>query len=319
MKPLQGIRVLDFTWVLSGPFATRLLADFGAEVIKIQQPGKMSADVNNDPYTCTWNRNKRSIALDMNDPEAKHTFFEMVKTSDVVVDNFSPHVLERWGIDYESLRAVNPRIIQAQISAAGHSGEGRGISGFGPGIQAMTGLTAATSYEDGEPQGIGFAYADHVMGLTASMRILEALLEREETGEGAYIDISGIAAVEAVVDDKVPEFAQAVACADGWCAVSPEAPMEIGSASCSAAELAQRLQSEGVAAYPVLGGQALLADEQLAARGFINEIEHPVIGTMLVDRCPIHTIPDEPLEARPSPQLGEATWDRETGILSSGE
>ena len=313
MRPLEGIRVLDFTWVLSGPFATRLLADYGAEVIKIQSLAtSKTPEANNDPYTCTWNRSKRSITLDMSRPEAKELFFELVKISDVVIDNFSPHVMERWGINYESLKKVNPRIIQAQISAAGHSGEDRHIAAFGPGIQAMTGLTAATSYDADDPLGIGFAYADHVMALYASAEILNALYNREETGEGAYIDISGIEAASSVYDTKRSGHAFVRQCEDGkWCAVSPETDAdalycEVAGAGMTAAELAEALQSELIPAYEVLGGQDLLKDLQLNSRGMFEDLPHLKLGKMLFDRTPIKTLPDEPCSAFESPQLGEA-------------
>ena len=323
MRPLEGIRVLDFTWVLSGPFATRLLADYGAEVIKIQSLAtSKTPEANNDPYTCTWNRSKRSVTLDMSRPEAKELFFELVKISDVVIDNFSPHVMERWGIDYKTLKNVNPRIIQAQISAAGHSGEDRHLSGFGPGIQALTGLTAATSYDAEDPLGIGFAYADHVMGLYASSEILSAIYNREETGEGAYIDISGLEAASSVYDSKAPKHAFARQCADGkWCAVSAESEAdrlycEIAGTDMSAAELAEALQAEMIPAYEVLGGQGLFRDEQLNARGMFDAIQHRKLGNMLFDRTPIKTLPDEPCSAFESPQLGEANEYVFRGLLN---
>lgn len=313
MRPLEGTRVLDFTWVLSGPFATRLLADYGAEVIKIQSlVTSKTPEANNDPYTCTWNRGKRSITLDMGRPEARGLFLELVRISDVVVDNFSPHVLEDWGLGYEVLRNANPGIVQAQISAAGHSGDMRDISLFGPGIQAMSGLTAATSYGDGDPLGIGFAYTDHVMGLFASFEILSALYARKGTGKGAYIDISGIGAARRVFDTKTPEQAHVVRCADGkWCGISPSGEDELtrarsAGASLDADALATRLQNEGIAASVVMDARDLFADPHLRARSCFETIEHPIVGKMLFDRTPIRTVPDEPCETTPSPQLGEA-------------
>lgn len=313
MRPLEGIRVLDFTWVLSGPFATRLLADYGAEVIKIQSfVTSKTPEANNDPYTCTWNRNKRSITLDMGKPEARELFLELVRVSDVVIDNFSPHVLDDWGISHELLSEVNPGIVQVQISAAGHTGEMRDISLFGPGVQAMAGLTTPTSYEDGEPMGIGFAYADHVMGLCASFETLKALYAREATGKGAYIDISGIDAAKLVFDTKAPDYAHVVQCKDGkWCAISPSDERELAVArgleeGLDSGSLVQTLQREHIAASVVMDSNDLFASEHLRARSCFEAIDHPALGKMLFDRSPIRTVPDEPCAAIASPQLGEA-------------
>ena len=326
MKPLDGIRVLDFTWVLSGPFATRLLADYGAEVIKIQSlVTSKTPQANNDPYTCTWNRNKRSITLDMGKPEARELFFELVRISDVVIDNFSPHVFDDWGIDYGLLSDVNPGIVQAQISAAGHSGDMRDISLFGPGVQAMAGLTALTSYGDGEPMGIGFAYADHVMGLYASFEILKALYARRLTGKGAYIDISGIDATKCVLDTKAPAHAYTVKCEDGkWCAISPADERELAVAKglegkFDSEGLVHALQHEHIAASVVMDSHDLFSSAQLRARNCFETIEHPVIGKMLFDRTPIRTAPDEPGEAFASPQLGEANEYVFKELLHMGE
>ena len=322
MRPLEGIRVLDFTWVLSGPFATRLLADYGAEVIKVQSLATAKRqDANDDPYTRTWNRSKRSITLDMSHSEAKELFLELVKISDVVIDNFSPHVMERWGLDYETLRKVNPKIIQAQISAAGHSGDDRHISGFGPGIQALTGLTAATSYSPDDPLGIGFAYADHLMGLYASMEILSAVLNRNESGEGAYIDVSGLEAAASVLDSKVPRFSTVRQCADGeWCAISADNEVdlvfsEIAGTDMDAEELAAALQTQGIAAHKVMSGQGLLADPHLIERCCFETIKHDDAGTTLFDRTPIRTVPDEPCTAKQAPHIGEANEYVFRGLL----
>lgn len=322
MRPLEGIRVLDFTWVLSGPFATRLLADYGAEVIKIQSlVTSKTPDANNDPYTCTWNRSKRSITLDMGKPEARELFFELVRVSDVVVDNFSPHVLEDWGIDYGRLCEENPRIIQAQVSAGGQKGPYRDVSLFGPGMQSMAGLTALTSYDAEEPLGIGFAYTDHVMGLCASFEILKALLQRKRTGWGAYIDVSGIECAKRVADEKAPDRAFALRCSDGkWVAVSPENDDEGMRARALAdvldsGDVASALQDSGIAASVVMDSDDLFASPHLRERGCFETVEHPVIGKMLFDRTPIRTVPDEPCTASPSPQLGEANEYVFRGLL----
>ena len=186
-----GLRVLDFTRVLAGPYATRLLADFGAEVIKVQS-GKSAtgAESNDRPYFSAWNRNKRSIVLDMNLPEARQAVLDLVCNCDVVIENFSPRVFDNWGLDYATLQQHNPAIILLRMSAAGQTGAWRNSVAFGPTIQALSGLTQLTACRDGTPIGPGFAYADVVAGLYGALAIASAVYSRVRTGKGQCIDLS---------------------------------------------------------------------------------------------------------------------------------
>ncbi len=188
---LTGIRVLDFTRVVAGPFATRMLADFGAEVIKIQS-SKITGrfESNTDPYFCNWNRNKRSITLDMGHPEARKLFLKLASASDVVVENFSPRVMTNWDLTYNHLEPVNPGIIMLSMSGLGHTGPWRDQVAYGPTVQALGGLTYLTAYEQREPMGVGFAYADMVSGLYGAIAVVAALEDRELTGRGQWIDLS---------------------------------------------------------------------------------------------------------------------------------
>ena len=188
---LNGIRVLDFTWVLAGPYATRLLADFGAEVIKVQSAKTArGAEANLSGYFSAWNRNKRSITLDLGRPEARELALRLVKISDVVVENFSPRVKTNWGFDYDRLREMNPRLVMASLSGMGQTGPWRDHVAFGPTVQALSGLTALSSFEPEAPIGLGYAYADPVAGLYGALAILAALENRDRTGRGRYIDLS---------------------------------------------------------------------------------------------------------------------------------
>jgi len=209
---LKGIRVLDFTWVLAGPYSTRILADFGAEVIKIQSLRMTGGPKDNlNGYFCNWNRNKLGITLDMSHMEARELFLRLVRLSDVVVDNFSPRVMENWGLTYETLRKVNPRIISASISAMGQTGPWRNCVAFGPGLQALSGLTYLSSYDERRSVGAGFAYGDHVMGLYGALGILAAIENRFHTGEGCRVDLSGYEAVCSVMGAALMEAAQSEA------------------------------------------------------------------------------------------------------------
>lgn len=193
---LNGIRILDFTWVLSGPYATRIFADFGAEVIKVQsKKTARGAESNLTGYFNTWNRNKRSITLDMSHPEAKEIVLRLTRTSDVVIENFSPRVMANWELNYGKLKEVRPDLIMLSISAMGQTGPWRDFVGFAPTVQALSGLTYLTSFNKDAPIGLGYAYADIMVGLYAALAILSALEYRDKTGQGQYIDLSEYEAI----------------------------------------------------------------------------------------------------------------------------
>ncbi|HVN95150.1 MAG TPA: CoA transferase [Syntrophorhabdaceae bacterium] len=193
---LSGVRVLDFTRILAGPFATRILGDSGAEVIKVQsQKTATRAELNTSAYFNTWNRNKRSVTLDLSRREAREIVLKLAGMSDVVVENFSPRVMSNWNLSYTHFREVNSRIIMASISAMGQTGPWKDYVGYGPTFHALSGLTAMTSSGLKSPVGLGHAYADTIIGLYAALAILAALKHRDRTNEGQYIDLSGYEAV----------------------------------------------------------------------------------------------------------------------------
>jgi crotonobetainyl-CoA:carnitine CoA-transferase CaiB-like acyl-CoA transferase len=202
--PLQGIRVLDFTWMLAGPYATRLLADFGAEVIKVQSSQTATgAEDNQTAYFSAWNRNKLGITLNLSRSEARDIVIELVKRCDLVMENFTPRVMRNWGLDYEHLRRVNPKLVMVSLSGFGRGGPWEGHAALGSTVQALSGLTGLTSYREGRPCGIGFALADHISGLYAALAALSALRRRDTTGSGAYIEISEL---EAACSTVAPEL-----------------------------------------------------------------------------------------------------------------
>ncbi len=201
---LSGLRVLDFTRVLAGPYSTRILADFGAEVIKIQsKKTENEVETNSSGYFNTWNRNKRSITLDMSYPEAREIFLKLTTIIDVVIENFSPRVMSNWGLDYENLKSVRPDLIMVSMSGMGQTGPWRDFVAFGPTIQALSGLTYLSSYDENSPMGLGYAYADVVAGLYAALAVLAALEYRDREGTGQYIDLSEF---EAAVTQLGPVF-----------------------------------------------------------------------------------------------------------------
>jgi crotonobetainyl-CoA:carnitine CoA-transferase CaiB-like acyl-CoA transferase len=188
---LSGLRILDFTWMLAGPYATRLLADFGAEVIKVQSKKTCKgAESNRTGYFNTWNRNKRSITLDLSYPEAKEMALQLTKISDILIENFSPRVMANWGLNYEKLKEVKPDLIMASISGMGQTGPWRDFVAYAPTIHALSSLTYLTSFSQDSPIGLGFSYADIVAGLYAVLAVLAALDYRDRTGQGQHIDLS---------------------------------------------------------------------------------------------------------------------------------
>ncbi|MDP6179515.1 MAG: CoA transferase, partial [Desulfatiglandales bacterium] len=193
---LKGLRILDFTRVLAGPYVTRILADFGAEVIKVQsQKTAKGSESDTGGYFNTWNRNKHSITLDMSHPEARELVLRVAGISDVVIENFSPRVMSNWGLTYERLKEVKEALIMVSMSGMGQTGPWKDFVSFGPTVQALGGLTYLTSYHRGLAVGPGYSYADSVAGLYGALAVLTALDYRDRTGQGQHVDLSEYEAV----------------------------------------------------------------------------------------------------------------------------
>ncbi|HET9068398.1 MAG TPA: CoA transferase, partial [Amaricoccus sp.] len=194
--PLAGIRVLDLSRVLAGPYCTALLADLGAEIIKLEPPAGDDyrhigpfRDGESALFTLN-NRGKRSLVLDLKDAADLALAREIAARVDVVVENFRPGVAARLGLGPETLRALNPRLVYCSISGFGQEGPFRDLPAYDLVVQAMSGLMAATGEEGGAPLKAGESVADLVAGLFASWSILAALVQRGATGEGATLDIA---------------------------------------------------------------------------------------------------------------------------------
>ena len=194
-SPLSRFTVLDLTRVRSGPTAVRQLADWGANVVKIEAPekvdsGKGMGGARNGPDFQNLHRNKRSLALDLKAEEGKEVFRKLVANADVVVENYRPDVKNRLGIDYDSLAAINPRIILASISGFGQDGPYAKRPGFDQIAQGMGGLMSITGAPGEGPMRVGIPIADLTAGLFAAQGILLALLEREKSGQGQWLQTS---------------------------------------------------------------------------------------------------------------------------------
>jgi len=195
--PLAGITILDFTWVLAGPFATRILADLGATVIKVQRPetGGAAVNRNDSSHFRAWNRNKLGIALDVNTPAGRAEAVALLTKADAVVDNFSARVMPNWGFDFDQLLAINPRLVAVSMSGFGRSGPWRDRVSYGPTLQALSGATSLMRVPGDGPTGFGFSYADHVGGTVAAYATVAALAARDRSGKGLWIDLAQLEAV----------------------------------------------------------------------------------------------------------------------------
>lgn len=217
---LNGIKVLDLSRVLAGPFCTMMLADMGAEVIKIEVPGKGDDSRNFGPfvngesgYYMNINRNKKGITLNLKG-RGKELFLEMVKKADMVVENYRPGVMEKLGIGYEELKKVNPAIIYGAVSGFGHYGPYTLRPGYDVIGQASSGLMSVTGWPDGGPTRIGTAMADSLAGYSLAIGLLAALQYRNQTGIGQKVDIgmmdAGIASMQIIypiytMGGRIPE------------------------------------------------------------------------------------------------------------------
>lgn len=208
---LAGLRVLDLTRVRAGPTCCRVLADFGADVIKIEAPPgvdpneSMSGDRHGFDMQ-NLHRNKRSLTLNLKRPEGRAVFLKLALTADVVVENFRPDVKDRMGIGYEALRAVNPRIVLCSISGFGQTGPYRGRAGFDQIAQGMGGLMWVTGLPGQGPVRAGIAVADSAAGLYGATGILLALAERERSGEGQWVQTSLLQAQIALCDFQAARY-----------------------------------------------------------------------------------------------------------------
>ncbi len=201
--PLARFKVLDLTRVRAGPTAVRQLADWGAQVIKIEappSPGEGLGGPRLGPDFQNLHRNKRSLTLDLKSPDGIEIFRKLVRDADVVVENYRPDVKERLGIDYKALKALNPRLVYASISGFGQSGPYRDRPGFDQIAQGMGGLMSITGLPGQGPVRVGIPVADLTAGIFTAMGVLIALLEREVSGEGQWVESSLLAAQIAMLD-----------------------------------------------------------------------------------------------------------------------
>jgi len=345
--PLRGLRVIDFGHVWAGPYCAALLADMGAEVIKVESAQRLDVHRRQGPYaertvgvnrSGVWNsqnRGKRSVTLNLATERGRALAMALVDTADVVIENFAPGVMKRLGLDYSALSARRGGLVMASLSAFGQEGPQRSYVGYGPSLDAWAGLDALTAHAGGEPNALGGIFPDTGSALHAAVAILAALRRRDRTGSGCYIDVSELEVSILLLADVVardlggetiratgnhddhhqPSGAWRCAGDDAWIALSvvdeqswhglcsalgradwaadPSLRMTAGRHA-RAAEIDSAiaawtgardphdamltLQRHRVPAGEAHDAQSLLADPQLAERGFFASIVHPEVG-----------------------------------------
>ena len=215
-KPFAGVRILDFTRYLAGPYGTYQLALLGADVVKIesrdgdetrsQLVGKEWAARKMPPGFLAVNGNKRSMTLDLRRPEAVEIVKRLVARADVVWENFRPGVMDKLGVGYDTLSAINPRLIYCAVSGFGHTGPERTTAAFDGKLQAMSGIMSITGEPAGGPMRAGFAICDTIGGMTAALAVSSALYQRTHTGRGQFVDVAMLDAALAFIPGPVSEY-----------------------------------------------------------------------------------------------------------------
>ncbi len=340
-RPLAGVKVLDFTAFWAGPFATAWLCAMGADVIKVeamQRPDgiRFSAAVRprDDPlfyeksglfHAC--NLGKRGITLDLGHPDGLALAKELVARSDVIAENFTPQVMERFGLDWDTVHAINPRAVYLRMPAFGLSGPWRERGGFAQTMEQLTGMAWVTGY-DGGPPIIPGGPVDPMVGTHAALALVAALEHRARTGSGHLVEVPLVEVATAVTAEQVIRYAidatlldrrgagGVFRCAgeDAWVAIEREydpLPAEERVAWCatrSPEDAAKDALAQGIPAAAMVPGYATLDDPQLRARGFFEPVTHQLVGTHPYPTWPVRMSAGPHTYWRgPAPTLGEHT------------
>lgn len=198
-RALEGVRILDFTWVVAGPVAVRILADQGAEIIKIERRDTLDLGTRRGGFSGNLHRGKESTVINMADPRGIAIAQQLAAISDVVIDNFSARVMRNWGLDYDSLKKIKPDIIAVSMSGFGHTGPHKDYVSYGPTLQALSGYTLQMRHPGHEPAGWGYSYADMTGGYSGALAVLMALWHRKQTGQGQFVDLAQFEAISSLV------------------------------------------------------------------------------------------------------------------------
>ncbi|MFM9024159.1 MAG: CaiB/BaiF CoA transferase family protein [Planctomycetaceae bacterium] len=273
-QPLRGIKVLDLTRVLAGPFCTMVLADLGADVVKVERPDGGDDGRHFGPflpsgesgYFASVNRGKRSIALDLKDPADRDVFLSLADKADVLVENFRPGAMERLGLGSELLRGRNPGLVYASVTGFGRSGPDAGQAAYDVIVQARSGLMSVTGHDSEEPVRVGSSISDILAGLYAAIGVCASLRERDRTGQGADLDLAMLDCSVSILENAIARFV-----------VSGRVPEPLGTRHPSIAPFAAFRARDGALVIAagndqlwqvlceVMGAPELLADPLLAS------------------------------------------------------
>jgi crotonobetainyl-CoA:carnitine CoA-transferase CaiB-like acyl-CoA transferase len=351
-RPLAGVRVIDFTAFWSGPFATAWLAAMGADVVKVesvQRPDgiRFSAAVRASQDAQYFEKSglfhaanlaKRGITLDLSQEEGRALARRLIETADVVVENFTPRVLDDFGFSYDAVRAIKPDVVMLRLPAFGLSGPWRDRPGFAQTMEQLTGMAWVTGYEGGPPI-IAGGVVDPMVGTHVALALVAALARRDHTGEGGLVEMPMIEVAIATTAEQVIRFSEygelmgrrgeggVYRCAgdDEWIALDLDAdamPVAARAEWCAARtkeDAAAALRADGIAAWPVIAGHLAVDDPQLVARKFFQSIDNPLVGR--------HDYPTFPMTMSagpstywraPAPTLGQHTDEvlREIGVTT---
>ncbi len=369
---LEGIRILDLTRVLAGPFTTMILADMGAEVIKIERPGVGDDSRHFGPYIndesvyfMSINRNKKSMTINLKHEKGKTIFMQMVEDADIVIENFRPGTMERLGLGYEDLKEVNDKIIYAASSGFGHTGPYSERPAYDAIVQAMGGLMSITGPKDGQPTRVGSSIGDIIAGLYTTIGILAALRYRDKEGVGQKVDISMLDGQVSILENAIARYFatgdspkpagnrhnsivpfETFDTADGeimvaagndnlWkklCKAIGTKDLADDERFCSNPQREKNyedlrpilqkqfenkttsswheiLLAEGVPNGPINNIEQVVNDPQVKAREMIVEVEHPKAGKVKMAGIPIKMSESQGKIVKPSPELGEHTYE----------
>ena len=278
--PMEGIRILDLSWILSGPYCTMVLADLGAEVIKVERPGVGDGARGTGPfytrpdgeqesaYFGSLNRNKKGVTLNLTDDRGRSLFLELAAKADVVVENFTPGTMKRFGLDYAVLRERNPRLVYCSISGFGQTGPYAQRPALDIIVQAMGGVMSITGEPGRPPVRVGTSIGDIVAGLFAAVGICAALRERERSGEGQMLDISMLDCQVAILENA---FARLFA--------TGEAPGPLGTRHPAATPFQAFATKDGWLVVAIFGGSEAQWHLFCAAIGHAEWIDDPRFQT----------------------------------------
>jgi crotonobetainyl-CoA:carnitine CoA-transferase CaiB-like acyl-CoA transferase len=317
VEALEGIRVLDVGTYIGGPFCATVLGEFGADVLKVERPGTgdnlrrfgTDTECGDSLVWLTESRNKRSVTLDFGKPRGRELLCRLISSADVVVENFRPGVLERWGLGYEAMKELNPRVILVRVSAYGQSGPNREMPGFARIAHAFSGLAYLAGEPGRSPVTPGStSLADYVTGLYAALGVLLALRTREVTGEGQCIDLALYETIFRMLDEIAPAYQQSGFVRDRMGAdtvnVVPHSHYRTKdekwiAIACSNDEMFARLAK--AMGRPELADDGAYGPTQarLAARDSVNELVSEWVGSFtrdeVLDRCREADVPAGPL------------------------